>query len=461
MLDMGVVLAHDQVRQAGHRHVRSRQRRADPRDADGRRPCGDGCSRFAARRLLWRVRGRSARDPVRGDVPGAHGRARRSQRDGTNVVGARLSVGHPPKMRIGSGSSASCGSMARARRRSRPCTRSDTSTLPRRRNSSIICATARAPDARGSAADEQGHRHPPRARRRSRPDARSARGRRQVVPIEAAAVRRAQHPRRAATGDRGVGHLAVGDGAVRVSTARRVHDGRVGVGRLGGGRARPGACHRLFTDIVDSTRPRRRTRRPCAGATCWSGTTRSSGASSRAIAARRSIRPGTASSRLRRSCARDPLRPEHRRCARGDRRRRPRGLAHRRVRDRRRQNRGHRRPHGRARCVARGRARGGRLEHGQGSRRGLRHRVRRPRRPRAEGNSWRVASLRGRRSQLAGQKRVDRPVLPPPEPRVPVRGAQDALAREARLLGDAARGDVLGVGAQLDALGAARRARAA
>ena len=68
---------------------------------------------------------------------------------------------------------------------------------------------------------------------------------------------------------------------------------------------------------------------------------------------------------------------------------------------------------------------------------------------------------------VARQQRVHRPVLPPAEARVPVRAPQDALEREARLLGGAARADVLDVRAQLeprDALALerprARRARA-
>ena len=103
---------------------------------------------------------------------------------------------------------------------------------------------------------------------------------------------------------------------------------------------------------------------------------------------------------LRRAGARDSLRiGDHVRRARA-RPRRPRGAAHRRMRARRRQGGGHRRPHGRTRCLAGPAGRGTRFEHGQRSRRGLRHCVRGSRSQRAERHSRQVAALR-RRGRLS------------------------------------------------------------
>jgi hypothetical protein len=53
-----ILLPADSVRQARHRDVRSGERRADARDAYGRRASGDGRGGVKARRLLWPPRGR-------------------------------------------------------------------------------------------------------------------------------------------------------------------------------------------------------------------------------------------------------------------------------------------------------------------------------------------------------------------------------------------------------------------
>ena len=88
-----VVLQADRLRPAWRRDVGSHERRSRARDANGRRACGDGCSRFVACGDLQRQRRSSDELALCCDLPGADERARPRSRLRPIPVGSRLSVG--------------------------------------------------------------------------------------------------------------------------------------------------------------------------------------------------------------------------------------------------------------------------------------------------------------------------------------------------------------------------------
>ena len=281
-----VVLPADPLRQARNGHVRPRQRRADARDADGRRAGRHGRRRLARAAFYGLSEGaamsilfaatypeRTAALVVRGAFPRGCGR--------------RITPGAGPRRSTSARSSADLrlfGPRDEARRVGAGVRRFDDEEAEAFLEYVRLRLEPRR--ARGAAPDEQGDRHPARASGGARADARPPRRAGHVVPRRGRALRRLADAGRAARRDPGRRPPRLRAGRADRRARSGVPRPSLGGGRLGERRAgsRPG------DDPLHRHRRARPRRLPssatAAGGSCSSGTTRSSGGSSRASAGR-------------------------------------------------------------------------------------------------------------------------------------------------------------------------------
>ena len=285
--------AADPLRQAGHRALRPRGRPAEPRDADGRRPGGDGRRRLGAGGALRLLRGWPDVRALRGHVPGADDGAHHCRQLRAPDLGARLPLGAGARGSTGSCSRRCQRRVGRARGPRRRAAPSAAGGRARPPVVGALPADGREPGRRRDAAPDELRRSTsgtccrPSACRRSSSTAlaigRSPSARSRFMAERIPGAKFVELP--------GVDHSPGGKTRTRSSTRSRSSS------RASGTAPSPTACWPPSSSPTSSA-PRRRPppSATAAGATSSSGTTTSCAASSGASGAARSTPRATGSS---------------------------------------------------------------------------------------------------------------------------------------------------------------------